>query len=185
LVLRAQQGEAMTVSLDELRAKILEVSDFPKPGLSFQDLSPLLADPACLRTTVDLLADWARPRKPAIVLGAEAGGFILGGALACALGAGFVAARRPDRPQAEVVRAEWEMEGGGGSLELATGLFPAGSRVLVHDDLLATGATAQARVELAEQLGGEVVGVVFVVELQTLNGRRRLADHEVHSLFKL
>ena len=175
----------MTASLDGLRVKILEVSDFPEAGLSFQDLSLLLADPECLRATVDLLADWAKPRKPTIVLGAEAGGFILGGSLAYVLGAGFVAARRPDRPSAEVVRGEWEMEGGVGSLEPAAGLIPAGSRVLVHDDLLATGATAQAKVELVEQLGGEVVGIVFVVELQTLNGRRRLADHEVHSLIKL
>ena len=175
----------MTVSLDDLRAKILEVSDFPEPGLSFQDLSLLLADPECLRTAVDMLADWARPKKPAIVLGAEAGGFILGGALAYVLGAGFVAARRPDRPSAEVVRGEWEMEGGVGSLEPTAGLIQAGSRVLVHDDLLATGATAQAKVELVERLGGEVVGIAFVVELQTLNGRRRLADHEVHSLIKL
>ena len=175
----------MTGSLDNLRAKILEVSDFPEEGLSFQDLSLLLADPECLRATVDLLADWAKPRKPTIVLGGEAGGFILGGSLAYVLGAGFVAARRSDRPSSEVVRGEWEMEGGVGSLEPTAGLIQAGSRVLVHDDLLATGATAQAKVELVERLGGEVVGIAFVVELQTLNGRRRLADHEVHSLIKL
>jgi adenine phosphoribosyltransferase len=88
----------VTVSIDDLRAKILEVSDFPEAGLSFQDLSLLLADPDCFRTAVDLLAEWARPRKPEIVLGAEAGGFILGGALAYVLGAGFVATRRADRP---------------------------------------------------------------------------------------
>ena len=175
----------MTVSIDDLRAKILEVSDFPEAGLSFQDLSLLLADPDCFRTAVDLLAEWARPKKPEIVLGAEAGGFILGGALAYVLGAGFVATRRADRPSGEGVRADWEMEGSIGSLELPEGLIPKGSRVLVHDDLLATGATAQAKVELVEQLGGEVVGVVFMVELQLLNGRRRLADHDVHSLIKL
>lgn len=175
----------MTASLDDLRAKILEVSDFPQEGLSFQDLSLLLADPECLRATVDLLADWAKPRKPTIVLGGEAGGFILGGSLAYVLGAGFVAARRSDRPSGEVVRGEWEMEGGVGSLEPTAGLIQAGSRVLVHDDLLATGATAQAKVELVERLGGEVVGIAFVVELQTLNGRRRLAEHAVHSLIKL
>lgn len=174
----------MTASLDDLRAKILEVADFPQEGLSFQDLSLLLADPECLRATVDLLADWAKPRKPTIVLGGEAGGFILGGSLAYVLGAGFVAARR-SRPPAEVVRGEWEMEGGVGSLEPTAGLIQAGSRVLVHDDLLATGATAQAKVELVERLGGEVVGIAFVAELQTLNGRRRLAEHEVHSLIKL
>ena len=175
----------MTISIDDLRAKILEVSDFPEAGLSFQDLSLLLADPDCFGAAVDLLADWARPKKPEIVLGAEAGGFILGGALAYVLGAGFVATRRPDRPLGEGARADWEREGSIGSLELPEGLIPKGSRVLVHDDLLATGATAQAKVELVEQFGGEVVGVVFVVELQLLNGRRRLADHDVHSLIKL
>lgn len=172
------------MSLDELRAKILEVSDFPEAGLSFQDLSLLLADPECFRTAVDLLADWARPKRPELVLGAEAGGFILGGALAHVLGTGFVAARRPDLTPGEV-RGDWEEEGGIGPLELSAGLISAGSRVLVHDDLLATGATAQAKVELVEQLGGEVVGIAFIVELQLLNGRRRLADRDVHSLIKL
>jgi adenine phosphoribosyltransferase len=175
----------MTVSLDDLRAKILEVSDFPEAGLSFQDLSLLLADPECFRTAVDLLADWARPKKPEIVLGAEAGGFVLGGALAYVLEAGFVAARRSDLPSGEMARADWEMEDEGGSIELSADLIPAGSRVLVHDDLLATGATAQKKVELVERLEGKVIGIAFVVELQLLNGRWRLADHDVHSLIKL
>jgi adenine phosphoribosyltransferase len=119
------------------------------------------------------------------VLGAEAGGFVLGGTLAYVLGTGFVAARRPDLSQGEAVRADWDMGGDTDSLDLSAGLIPSGSRVLVHDDLLATGATAQAKVELVERLGGEVVGIAFVVELQLLNGRRRLADHAVHSLIKL
>lgn len=175
----------MTLSVDDLRAKILEVSDFPEAGLSFQDLSLLLADHECFRTAVDLLADWARPKKPEIVLGAEAGGFTLGGALAYVLGIGFLAARRADLSLAEGVSDDWEGEGVVGSFELPAGLIKAGTRVLVHDDLLATGATAQAKVELVEQLGGKVVGVAFVVELELLNGRRRLAGHDVHSLIKL
>ena len=175
----------MNVSLDDLRAKILEVSNFPEEGLSFQDLSLLLADPDCFRTAVDLLADWARPKKPEIVLGAEAGGFVLGGALAYVLEAGFVAAHLPNRPSGEEFRGDWESEESFGSLELPAGLITAGSRVLVHDDLLATGATAQAKVELVKRFGGEVVGIAFVVELQLLNGRRRLAAHDVHSLIKL
>jgi adenine phosphoribosyltransferase len=172
-------------SLDDLRAKIREVADFPQPGLSFHDLSLLLADPDCFRETVRLLAEWARPRRPEIVLGAEAQGFILGGALAYELGAGFAAARRPGRQPTETVSAEWELEGGFGSLELPTDAIPPESRVLVHDDLLATGATAQAKVELVEQLGGRVVGILFVVELELLNGRRRLGGHDIHSLIKL
>jgi len=175
----------VTVSLDDLRAKILEVSDFPEAGLSFQDLSLLLADPDCFHTAVDLLADWARPRKPEVVLGAEAGGFVLGGTLAYVLETGFVAARRAHLPVGEAVPADWETEGSIDSLDSSAGLIRAGSRVLVHDDLLATGATAQAKVELVEQLGGVVVGIAFVVELRLLNGRRRLAEHEVHSLIKL
>jgi adenine phosphoribosyltransferase len=175
----------MTMSLDDLRAKILEVSDFPESGLSFQDLSLLLAEPECFKTVVDLLADWARAKKPEVVVGAEAGGFILGGALAYELGTGFVAARRPDLSSLEAAPDDWETEGVVGSFELPAGLISAGTRVLVHDDLLATGATAQAKIELVEQLGAEVVGVVFVVELQLLNGRRRLAGHDVHSLIKL
>jgi adenine phosphoribosyltransferase len=172
-------------SLDDLRARIREIPDFPEQGLSFQDLSLLLADRDCFRTAIRLLADWARPRKPEIVLGAEARGFILGGALAYELGAGFVAARRPGKLPNETISAEWELEGGGGALELATDAIQAGSRVLVHDDLLATGATAQAKIELVEQLGGIVVGVLFVVELELLNGRRRLGGHAVHSLIQL
>jgi adenine phosphoribosyltransferase len=175
----------MKLTLDDLRAKILEVSDFPEVGLSFQDLSRLLADPDCFRTVVDLLTEWARPKKPDIVLGAEAGGFIFGGTLAYVLGTGFVAVRQPDLPSGEITRGNWETEGRVESGDLSAGLIPSGSRVLVHDDLLATGATAQAKVELVEQLGGEVVGIAFVAELQLLNGRRRLADHEVHSLIKL
>lgn len=175
----------MTLTLDDLRAKILEVSDFPEAGLSFQDLSLLLADPECFRTAVDLLADWARPKKPEIVLGAEAGGFTLGGALAYVLGIGFLAARRHDLSSIEGVPDDMDAEGIAGSLELPAGVITVGTPVLVHDDLLATGATAQAKVELVERLGGKVVGVVFVVELPLLNGRRRLAGREVHSLIKL
>jgi adenine phosphoribosyltransferase len=175
----------VTLTLDDLRAKILEVSDFPEAGLSFQDLSLLLADPECFRTAVDLLADWARPKKPEIVLGAEAGGFTLGGALAYVLGIGFLAARRPDLSSVEGVPDDLDAEGIAGSFELPAGVITVGTPVLVHDDLLATGATAQAKVELVEQLGGKVVGVVFVVELPLLNGRRRLAGREVHSLIKL
>jgi len=173
------------IPIDVLRAKIREIPDYPKQGLVFQDLSLLFSDPDCFRAVVELLADWARPRRPQIVLGAEERGFILGGALAYELGAGFVAARRPGNHGSRPVRPEWELEGGPGELELPIEALPAGSRVLVHDDLLATGATAQAKVELVEELGAEVVGILFVVELELLGGRRRLAGHDVHSLIRL
>lgn len=171
-------------SLDDLRQKIRELTDVPKQGLDFEDLSPIFADPDCLRSTIDLLAAWARPRQPEIVLGADTRGFILGGALAYELGAGFVAPSSSSLPP-EPAGTELELEDGIGSRELPRDLIPAGSRVLVHDDLLATGATAQATVELAERMGGEVVGVLFVVEIELLHGRRRLAGRDVHSLIQL
>jgi adenine phosphoribosyltransferase len=174
----------MTLSLEDLRARIRELSGFPEQGLSYHDLSPLLADPESFRTTVELLAEWARPRKPEIVLGAAERGFILGGALAYALGAGFVAAGRPESlPLAP--NPDWELEEGPSSLELPAGAIPRGSRVLVHDDVLATGATAKAKTELVRELGGEVVGVLFVAEIVLLDGRRRLAGLDVHSLITL
>lgn len=172
------------IPVEELRAKIREIPDYPKRGLVFQDLSLLFADPVCFQTVIELLAEWARPRTPQVVLGAEERGFIFGGALAYELGAGFLAARQADGPGSEPVGLEWELEGGPGSLELPVEALPPGSRVLVHDDLLATGATAQAKVELVEGLGAEVVGILFVVELELLGGRRRLAGHEVHSLIR-
>jgi adenine phosphoribosyltransferase len=175
----------MTIPIDELRARIREIPDYPKQGLVFHDLSLLFANPDCFRTVIELLAEWARPRRPQIVLGAEQRGFILGGALAYELGAGFVAARQSGALASTPVGPEWELEGGPGELELPIEALPAGSRVLVHDDLLATGATAQARVRLVEGLGAEVVGILFVAELELLGGRRRLAGHDIHSLFSL
>ena len=173
------------ISVEDLRARIREIPDYPKQGLVFHDLSPLFADPDCFRAVIELLADWARPRRPQIVLGAEERGLILGGALAHELGAGFVGARQPGIVASEPVSPEWELERGPGSLELPVEALPAGTRVLVHDDLLATGATAQAKGEVVEELGAEVVGILFVVELELLDGRRRLAGHDVHSLIRL
>jgi adenine phosphoribosyltransferase len=173
------------ISLDDLRARIREVDDFPKPGLTFQDLTPLLADPDCFRTVVDLLAEWAAPRQPELVLGAEARGFILGGALAYQLGAGFIEARRPGKLPWDTVSAGWEPEDDGASLELHADAISVGTRVLVHDDVLATGATAQMKISLVELLGGQVVGVAFVLELEQLQGRRRLSGHDVFSLIRI
>lgn len=173
------------IPVEELRAKIREISDYPKQGLVFQDLSLLLADPDCFRAVIELLADWARPRRPQIVLGAEERGFILGGALAYELGAGFVAARQPGNLYSQPVSPEWELEGGLGVLELPIEAFPVGSRVLVHDDVLATGSTAQAKVKLIEKLGAKVVGILFIVEIELLGGHRRLGGYDVHSLIQL
>ena len=167
---------------ETLRAKIRDIPDFPEPGIVFKDIMPLLADPATLRETVDLLAEWVEPREPDVILGAEARGFILGAALAYKLGHGFVAARRPGKLPWKTVSATYALEYGENTLELHADAIASGARVLVHDDVLATGGTAAAICDLAEQLGGEIVGVAFVIELEFLEGRKHLGKYDVHSL---
>jgi adenine phosphoribosyltransferase len=166
----------------DLRSKIRDVPDFPRPGIVFKDIMPLLADPQALAETIDRLAEWSAPRKPDIVLGAEARGYITGGALACKLGCGFVAARKPGKLPWHTVAVKYALEYGYDQLEIHADSLVRGQRVLVHDDVLATGGTAKATVELAEQLGAEVVGLPFIIELTFLNGREKLAGQDVFSL---
>jgi adenine phosphoribosyltransferase len=166
----------------DLRALVREIPDFPREGIGFKDITPLLADPRALRTAVQGLAAYAGPLNVDCVIAAEARGFLLGPALALELGAGFALARKPGKLPYETVSAEYLLEYGSGELELHTDALGAGSRVLVHDDLLATGGTARALCELVESQGGEVVGCGFLIELAFLNGRERLAPHEVHAL---
>ena len=168
--------------MDNLEAKIRDVPDFPEPGIVFKDIMPLLADPATLHEAVDRLADWIEPRKPDLILGAEARGFILGAALAYKLGCGFIAARRPGKLPWKTVSATYALEYGENTLELHADAIAGKARVLVHDDLLATGGTAAAICDLVEQLGGEIVGLAFVIELEFLEGRKHLDQYEVHSL---
>ena len=170
------------MSVDSLKARIRDVPDFPEPGVLFKDIMPLLADPACLREVTDLIADWAEPRKPDVILGAEARGFILGATVAYKLRCGFVAARRPGKLPWKTVSATYALEYGENSLELHADAITSGQRVLVHDDVLATGGTARAICDLAEQLGGEIVGVAFVIELDFLEGAKQLEGRDVHSL---
>ena len=165
-----------------LADKIRDVPDFPEPGIVFKDIMPLLADPATLRETVEELAEWIEPRKPDLILGAEARGFILGAALAYKLGCGFVAARRPGKLPWKTVSATYALEYGENTLELHADAISQGARVLVHDDLLATGGTAAAICNLVEELGGEIVGAAFVIELTFLEGRKHLEQYDVHSL---
>ncbi|HXA55237.1 MAG TPA: adenine phosphoribosyltransferase [Solirubrobacteraceae bacterium] len=166
----------------QLRALIRDIPDFPRPGILFKDITPLLADPSALAAAVRGLAKYARPLRPDCVVAAEARGFLLGPALALELGAGFVLARKPGKLPYETVSAEYLLEYGSDQLELHSDAIGPGSRVLVHDDLLATGGTAAALCELVEQLGGEVVGCGFLIELTALHGRERLAPHEAHAL---
>ncbi len=166
----------------DLKTKIRDVPDFPEPGVVFKDIMPLLADPEALRQTIDELAGWAREQRPDLILGAEARGFILGAALALEVGCGFVAARRPGKLPPETVSATYALEYGQNSLELHPDMIGSGARVLVHDDVLATGGTVKAISDLVRSLGGEVVGACFIIELDFLNGREKLGDMAVFSL---
>jgi adenine phosphoribosyltransferase len=168
----------------DLSAKIRDVPDFPKPGVVFKDIMPLLGDPAALAETIDRLAEWAEPRMPDLVLGAEARGYITGGALACRLGCGFVPARKPGKLPWHTVAVKYALEYGFDQLEVHADAIKQGQRVLVHDDVLATGGTAKATAELVEQLGGVVVGLPFIIELTFLDGRENLAGYDVFSLIE-
>lgn len=171
----------MTTAID-LKTKIREVPDFPEPGIGFKDIAPLLGDPVALRQAVAELADWTAERKPDLVLGAEARGFWLGAAIACKVGCGFVPARRPGKLPPETVSARYALEYGENALEVNADSISEGARVVIHDDVLATGGTVAAIAGLVEQLGGAVVGVNFVIELTFLGGRDRLQGYDVDAL---
>jgi adenine phosphoribosyltransferase len=168
----------------DLRAFIRDIPDFPEPGIVFKDLTPLLLDPRALDDAVDGLGRLAEPLQIDFVVAAEARGFILGGALARQLGAGFVPARRPGKLPHDTVSAEYALEYGLNALEVHADALAGGARVLVHDDLLATGGTAGALCELVEGLGAEVAACAFLIELSFLSGRERLAPRPVLSLLK-
>jgi len=165
-----------------LEDHIRDIPDFPKPGIVFKDVTPLFLDPGALRQAVDALSDYARSRSADYVMSAEARGFVLGGAVALAAGAGFVLARKPGRLPRETASVEYELEYGVDTLEVHADAIRGGARVLVHDDLLATGGTAAALCALVERAGGVVAGCAFVIELGFLRGRERLRGHDVHSL---
>jgi adenine phosphoribosyltransferase len=166
----------------ELRSFIRDIPDFPRPGIVFKDLTPLLLDARALDTAISGLSALATPLSVELVVAAEARGFILGAALADRLGAGFVPARRPGKLPHETVSAEYALEYGLSALELHADALSGGARVLVHDDLLATGGTALALCELVEELGASVVGCAFLIELTFLDGRERLAPRPVLAL---
>jgi adenine phosphoribosyltransferase len=169
-------------SVDHLKAKIRDVPDWPEKGVVFKDIMPLLADPDALRETIDILGDWGGERKPDVVIGGEARGFFIGSAIAYKLGCGFVPARRPGKLPLETIGIEYALEYGKNALELQADAFEGGTRVLIHDDVLATGGTSKAMANLVEQLGGEVVGFNFIIELDFLKGRDQLAGYDVFSL---
>jgi adenine phosphoribosyltransferase len=168
----------------DLRAKIREVPDWPQPGVGFKDVTPLLADPEALAETISELGAWAKTQSPDLILGAEARGFILGAAIAKEIGCGFVPARRPGKLPPETVSARYALEYGENVLEVAADAISHGARVVIHDDVLATGGTVAAIAGLVEKLGGHVVGINFVIELSFLEGRKRLAGYDIYSLIE-
>ena len=168
--------------MTDLASHIRDIPDFPKPGILFKDITPLLLDPVALSDAVARTAAWARPLDVDFVVAAEARGFILGGALAIELGAGFVPARKPGKLPHETISAEYILEYGVDALEMHADALAHGARVLLHDDLLATGGTARALAELIEATGAEIVGCGFLVELGFLGGRERLQGFDVHAL---
>jgi adenine phosphoribosyltransferase len=170
------------MTVGELKAHIRDVPDFPKPGILFKDITPLLADGLALRATIEHLAAVAAPRKPDVLVAIESRGFIFGAALAASLGIGFVPVRKPGKLPWRARRVDYALEYGTDALVIHEDGLLAGARVLVVDDLLATGGTAAAAVELVRQSGAEVAGCVFVIELAFLGGRARLAPHPVDAL---
>ena len=166
----------------DLKSLVREVPDFPKPGIGFKDITPLLVDPAALRQSVGELADWSAEREPDLILGAEARGFWLGAAIACKVGCGFVPARRPGKLPPDTVSAKYMLEYGENALEVNSHTISEGARVVIHDDVLATGGTVEAIAGLVESLGGHVVGINFVIALGVLEGRNKLSQYDLYSL---
>ena len=167
-----------------LKEYIRNVPDFPKPGIMFRDITPLLSAPEAFRYTIRQFADRYRSAKPTAILAAESRGFIFAAPLAIELGAAFVPVRKPGKLPFQTRQFQYDLEYGTDTLEMHVDAVEPGSRVLLVDDLLATGGTIEACVKLAEQSHAEVVGLAFLIELTFLNGRDRLKNHDVFSLMK-
>jgi adenine phosphoribosyltransferase len=166
----------------DLRRFIRDVPDFPKPGILFRDITPLLQSPVALRTALGLLEELAAARRPDVVVGIESRGFLFGVPLAARLGLGFVPIRKPGKLPAETYRETYTLEYGEDAVEVHADAIAAGQRVLIVDDLLATGGTAAASTRLIERMGAQVVGLLFLIELEFLQGRERLPDRHVDTL---
>ena len=170
--------------MESLKSKIRHVPDFPKAGILFYDVTTLLRDPAGFRLAIDSMTTPFLDRKVSLVVGIESRGFILGSAVADRIGAGFVPVRKAGKLPWERVRATYDLEYGTDSLEMHRDAIDKGQRVLVVDDLLATGGTARATVDLVKQLGGVIEGIAFLIELVALNGRAKLPDENIHAVLK-
>ncbi|HAI52667.1 MAG: adenine phosphoribosyltransferase [Limnochordia bacterium] len=166
----------------DLKEKIRVIPDFPQPGISFKDITTLLRDGEALRETVKRLAEHFKGTEVDMIVGVESRGFILGAPLAYEMGLGFTLIRKPGKLPGQVLSVEYDLEYGTDSLEIHADAFPPGTRVLVVDDLLATGGTIAAAIELIKKLSGQVVGLAFLIELAYLNGRERLSEYDIVSL---
>lgn len=174
----------MTRTMDELKAKIRHVPDFPKAGILFYDITTLLADPLGFRAAIDSLTTPFQNQAIELVVGIESRGFILGAAVADRIGAGFSLVRKPGKLPSKTVSATYNLEYGTDSLEMHEDAIHSGQRVLIVDDLLATGGTARATTDLVKRLGGRVEALAFLIELVALNGRQRLAGERIHTVLK-
>jgi adenine phosphoribosyltransferase len=170
------------INCEHLKKLIREVPDFPKPGILFYDITTLLKDKTGFATLIDALSEYYLEKNIDLILGIEARGFIFGPALAYRLNAGFIPVRKPKKLPAETVRWTYELEYGNDTLEMHKDAVQPGQRVIIVDDLLATGGTASATVQLVRSIGAEVAGLAFVVELDFLKGRQKLAGYDVFSL---
>ena len=170
--------------METLKARIRHVPDFPKAGILFYDVTTLLRDPAGFKATIDAMALPYQDRGIDAVVGIESRGFILGAAVADRIGAGFVPVRKLGKLPAATIRASYDLEYGSDTLEMHEDAVEAGQHVLIVDDLLATGGTAGATIQLVRQAGGQVHGLAFLIELVALNGRTRLEGEEVRALLQ-
>jgi len=168
--------------LQRLKAKVRDIPDFPEPGIIFRDITPMVADPSALQLAVYQLLHPFLGETVNAVAGMEARGFIFGSLAAWELGVGFIPLRKPGKLPYDVQSASYELEYGSAALEVHTDAINRGDKILLIDDLIATGGTAEASCQLVEELGGEIVGCAFVIELDALKGRDKLTNYRVHSL---
>ncbi|HXE53274.1 MAG TPA: adenine phosphoribosyltransferase [Tepidisphaeraceae bacterium] len=169
---------------EKLRRLIRDIPDFPKPGILFRDITPLLADASGLALAVELLANPFRGKNIDLVVGAESRGFIFGTAVACCLSAGFVIVRKPGKLPHKRISKSYDLEYGKDTLEMHADAIVKGQRVLIVDDLLATGGTMKACCELVQHLGGQIAGVAVLIELTGLGGREKLTPNDVHAVIQ-
>lgn len=172
------------ISMDHLKSRIRNVPDFPKAGILFYDITTLLQDPEGFKLAIDAITTPYRDQKIDLVVGIESRGFIFGAAVADRIGAGFAPVRKPGKLPSSTIRASYNLEYGSDSLEMHADAVRNGQRTIIIDDLLATGGTARATTDLVKKLGGDVVGIGFLIELVALNGRSRLAGESVHSVLQ-